>query len=229
MTPSSTSTRPLALTPVVSLWHQRFGYLGSFINRSLFFLGFSNIIADLTTMCHACKVGKNTRLPFLSSSTIVSAPFQIIHSDIWTFPVSSTSGFKYYLLFLDHYTHYTWVYPLHRKSDTFAKYLHFSAYVRTQFKCSIKALQCDNGGEYTSRAFLDHLAATGTDICFSCPHTSQQNGWAERMLRTINNLVRTLLIQASMPISFWVEALHTAVYTLNLLPSSAIQNNIPFT
>ena len=49
------------------------------------------------------------------------------------------------------------------------------------------------------------------------------------MLRTINNLVRTLLIQAHMPHSYWVEALHTTVYTLNLLPSSSIQNNIPYT
>lgn len=229
VTPSTTSTRPLALTAGVPPWHQRLGHPGSSINRSLFSLGFSNNNADLTTMCHACKVGKHTRLPFISSSTIVSAPFQIIHSDIWTSPVSSISGFKYYLLFLDHYTHYIWVYPLHRKNETFAKFLHFSAYVRTQFNCSIKALQCDNGGEYTSRAFLDHLASTGTNIRFSCPHTSQQNGRTERMLRTINNLVRTLLIQASMPMSFWVEALHTAAYTLNLLPSSAIQNNIPFT
>jgi hypothetical protein len=33
----------------------------------------------------------------------------------------------------------------------------------------------------------------------SCPYTSQQNGKAERMLRTINNVIRTFLFQASMP------------------------------
>lgn len=183
----------------------------------------------MTTLRHACKLGKRVRLPFSSSSTIVTEPFQIIHSDIWTSPVLSNSGYKYYLLFLDHFSHYIWVYPLHRKSDTYAKYLHFSAYVRTQFSASIKALQCDNGGEYTSRVFLDHLASAGTTIRFSCPHTSQQNGRAERMLRTINNLVRTLLIQANMLITFWVESLLTAVHTLNLLPSSSINNLIPFT
>ena len=63
--------------------------------------------------------GKNIRLPFSSSSTIVTEPFQIIHSDIWTSPVSSVSGFKYYLLFLDNFSHYIWVYPLRRKSDIF--------------------------------------------------------------------------------------------------------------
>ena len=49
------------------------------------------------------------------------------------------------------------------------------------------------------------------------------------MLRTINNLIRTLLIQENMPYHFWVEALHTAAHTLNLLPSSSINNLVPFT
>lgn len=49
------------------------------------------------------------------------------------------------------------------------------------------------------------------------------------MLRTINNMIRTLLFQASMPPEFWVEALHTATHILNILPSAAINNEIPYT
>ncbi|CAA7024771.1 unnamed protein product [Microthlaspi erraticum] len=49
------------------------------------------------------------------------------------------------------------------------------------------------------------------------------------MLRTINNLVQTLLIQAHMPHQYWAEALSTASYLLNILPSSAISNQISFT
>jgi hypothetical protein len=33
----------------------------------------------------------------------------------------------------------------------------------------------------------------------SCPSTSQQNGKAKRSLRTINNILRSLLFQASLP------------------------------
>nr|GEZ18346.1 ribonuclease H-like domain-containing protein [Tanacetum cinerariifolium] len=64
---------------------------------------------------------------------------------------------------------------------------------------------------------------------FSCPKTSQQNRKSEWMIRTINNVIRTLLFQAHLPPSFWVEALHMAAYLLNILPSSAIQNDIPCT
>lgn len=40
------------------------------------------------------------------------------------------------------------------------------------------------------------------------------------MIRTTNNIVRTLLSQASLPTTFWVEALHTTVYLLNIRPTS---------
>nr|GFB13276.1 ribonuclease H-like domain-containing protein [Tanacetum cinerariifolium] len=61
------------------------------------------------------------------------------------------------------------------------------------------------------------------------PCTSQQNGKSKRMLRTINNLIRTLLFQAHIPSSYWVEALNMVARLLNILPSTAINNGIPFT
>ena len=38
----------------------------------------------------------------------------------------------------------------------------------------------------------------------------QQNGKSERMIRTINNAIRSLLFQAHMAPAYWVEALHVA-------------------
>jgi len=61
----------------------------------------------------------------------------------------------------------------------------------------------------------------------SCPYTSPQNGKAERIIRTINNVVRSLLFQASMPPSYWVEALSTATVLLNILPTKTLQFSTP--
>jgi len=61
----------------------------------------------------------------------------------------------------------------------------------------------------------------------SCPYTSPQNGKAERMIRTTNDVVRTLLIQASLPPRFWAESLHTATYLLNRLPSTVFPAPTP--
>jgi hypothetical protein len=63
----------------------------------------------------------------------------------------------------------------------------------------------------------------------SCPYTSQQNGRAERSLRTINNILRSLLFQASLPSVYWVEALHTATYLVNRLPTKTLTFSTPYT
>jgi histone deacetylase 1/2 len=63
----------------------------------------------------------------------------------------------------------------------------------------------------------------------SCPYTSAQNGKAESILCTLNNSVRTLLLHASMPATYWAEALAAACYLLNRRPSSNIHNDIPYT
>lgn len=70
---------------------------------------------------------------------VVQSPFDIIHSDLWTSHIPSLSGIKYYVLFLDHLSHFLWVYPLHWKYDASSKFLHFREYVHTQFKYEIRA------------------------------------------------------------------------------------------
>jgi histone deacetylase 1/2 len=95
------------------------------------------------------------------------------------------------LVVLDDFSHYSWTFPLRNKSDTCAIIQNFVEFVRTQFHVTIQSMQCDNGGEFltnTLRAFFAHH-----EIAFrlSCPHTSPQNGKAERLIRTTNDIIRT--------------------------------------
>jgi histone deacetylase 1/2 len=62
---------------------------------------------------------------------------------------------------------------------------------------------------------------------FSCPHTSPQNGKAERKIRTINNIIRTLLAHASIPPSFWHHALQMATYLHSILPNKKLALQTP--
>jgi hypothetical protein len=65
----------------------------------------------------------------------------------------------------------------------------------------------------------------------SCPYTSPQNGKAEHIIRSVNNVIRTLLIQAFPPGRYWAEGLHTATYLLNRLSpnddSSCVSSSCP--
>jgi hypothetical protein len=61
----------------------------------------------------------------------------------------------------------------------------------------------------------------------SCPYMSPQNGKAEHIIRSVNNVICTLLIQAFLPGRYWAEGLHTAMYLLNHLPTTVIQAVCP--
>jgi histone deacetylase 1/2 len=88
-------------------------------------------------------------------------------------------------------------------------------------------MQSDNGGEFLTTALREYFSTHGISLRLSCPYTSPQNRRAERLIRTHNDIVRTLLFQASLPPHFWAEALLTANHLLNIRPSRAINNHTP--
>jgi hypothetical protein len=103
------------------------------------------------------------------------------------------------LVILNDFSHYSWTFPLRLKSDTFSTISNFFSYVRTQFGRTIRQVQCDNGREFDNSSTWAFFLTNDVKLRMSCPYTSPQNGKAERMLRTTNNIFRTLLLQASMP------------------------------
>ena len=115
-----------------SLWHQRLGHPG---HETLSKLAQSAAIkcTSSTTdgLCHACQLGRHIRLPFHASSSRASHMFQLLHCDLWTSPITSVSGHKYYIVILDDYSHYLWTFPLRLKSDTFPTLSNFFVYVHT--------------------------------------------------------------------------------------------------
>ena len=154
----SWSTALSATVSTTDVWHRLLGHPSPQALSSLAAHDFlSSCNNNVHTPCAACQLGRQPRLPFPSSSSRTFAPFQLIHCDLWTSPVVSFSGYQYYLILLDDYTHYSWSFPLRHKSDTSSTLQRFFSYVRTQYNVIIKALQCDNDGEFinsTLRTFF---------------------------------------------------------------------------
>ncbi|KAK1421243.1 hypothetical protein QVD17_23430 [Tagetes erecta] len=230
-------TKPTALVGITQdRWHQRLGHPGNSLLHSLKSSSSINFSKPNNTLCQSCVFGKSVKLPFYDSMNKTYLPFDIIHSDLWTSPVLSTSGHRYYILFLDDCTDFLWTYPITNKSQAYTAFTNFYNLINTQFERKIKQFQCDNGTEYTNNNFKQFCHINGMQFRFSCPHTSSQNGKAERKIRTINNMIRTILSQASLPSSFWHHALETATYLLNILrkkthkflsPTTLLYNVLP--
>jgi hypothetical protein len=112
LTPSSSDVAALAAVPhslavvAPTTWHRRLGHPGPDALSSLSQSSFIQCTSKKHDFCHACQLAKHIRLPFCSSSHCPEHPFDLIHLDLWTSPIVSVSGSKYYLVILDDYTHY---------------------------------------------------------------------------------------------------------------------------
>lgn len=215
-----------AISPL--LWHNRLGHPGDSILSSLRHNNFIECNrTSFSNVCQSCVFGKQVKLPFSSSTSCTELPFDLLHSDLWTSPVLSSAGHKYYILFLDDYSNFLWTFPIGKKSQVYSIFSSFSTMIHTQFERTIKCFQCDNGKEFDNEQFKLFCDNHGMVFRFSCPHTSSQNGKAERKIRSINNLTRTLLAHSSLPPSFWPHALQMATYLLNIIPSKLLSQKSP--
>ena len=174
-------------------WHRRLGRPGHEVMTKL-----ASVIPSCnkelsTSLCHACLLGRHVRLPFTTSTSRMSNNFDLIHCDLWTSPVVSVLDYKYYLVILDDCSHHLWTFPLRLKSDTFSTLANFFVHVTTQYGATIKAVQCDNGRVFDNSSARTFFLTHGAHLRMPCPYTSSQNGKAERIIRSTNDIIRSLL------------------------------------
>ena len=113
------------------------------------------------------------------------------------------------------------------KSEVAKVFQNFYTFVRTQFNASIKVLWSDNTKEYLSTTFKEFLDQQGIHHQTSCPYTPQQNGVADRKNRHLLEVTRALLMEQNVPTIFWGDAILTAAYLINRIPSKVLNYTTP--
>ena len=116
-------------------------------------------------------------------------------------------GYSYFITFTDDHSGLGYVYLIKYKSESFEKFKKFRNEVEKQTGKSIKVLRLDQGGEYISNEFLDHLKEIGILSQWTPSGTPQLNGVSERRNRTLLDMVRSMMSYTDLPISFWGYAL----------------------
>jgi transposase InsO family protein len=131
-------------------------------------------------------------------------------------------GGRYFITFIDDYTRYDHVYLISHKSEALAFFKKFIIFIKNQLDIKVKALRTDRGRKYLSDKFKQMCEEKGILRQLTIPYTPQQNGAAERRNRTLLEMVRSMMVQVNLSITFWGDALLTAVYILNHVPSKSI-------
>lgn len=204
--------------------HLNFGYLQKMRHR----LDIKSL-PEGELKCGSCILAKFSKLPFELDPKRCANPLDLIHTDVsGRITVENDFGYQYYVTFIDDYSRNGFTYLMKYKSETYAKFLEFKAWIEKETDRVIKRIRSDNGGEYTSKEFESHLIGEGIQINRTCPRNPQQNPVAERKNRSLCETARVCLLAANLPSRFWPSALMYADYTGNRIPNASIGFQIPY-
>src|SRR5882762_8726277 len=181
-------------------------------------------------MCPACAKGKATRASFpASKSGHADKVLGLVHSDLWgPAPVQTITGTHYVITFTDDKSRWVWVAFLKRKSDAFTAFKEWLIFVEKQTGQQLRIFRTDNGGEFITKVWRKFMKDRGIHHETTSPDTPEQNGDAEHQNRSIFDRIRTVLIDAGLPLSMFAEAVNYIVYTKNRNSTSALTNTTPY-
>ncbi|GAQ93102.1 hypothetical protein KFL_012990020 [Klebsormidium nitens] len=187
-------------------------------------------------VCEPYIMGKQTResFPRESDSKESTEPLELVHMDVCgPMPVASPGGCRWLATFLDDYTKLSVVQPLKKKSEVTEATERVFARLELQSGKKVKSVQTDRGGEDVNEKMTAFLGKKGTVQRTTAGHSPEQNGSAERLNRTLEERARALLEDAGLGGEaralledaglggeYWAEAMVTANYTRNRVPSS---------
>ena len=97
----------------------------------------------------------------------------------------------------------------------------------TQYAVYVLKTEADNGGEYTSKEFMDFCKGKGIVIEYTPPYTPQLNGVSERMNRTLCEKAKAMLAEAKLPKFLWSEAVRTAAFLTNRTATVTLPDKTP--
>nr|GEX27893.1 putative ribonuclease H-like domain-containing protein [Tanacetum cinerariifolium] len=88
-------------------------------------------------------------------------------------------------------------------------------------------IRSDNGGEFVNTSMKEFCQKGGIIHQTSCAHTPEQNEVSERKNHFLLEITCALMIESHVPKYFWPEALATATYLVNRLPTRPLGLKTP--
>jgi hypothetical protein len=142
-----------AIKPSTSRWHSRLGHPSFFVVERVVKNNGLPCVSDESpnSMRDSCLRAKSHQLPYPKSTSVSSAPLDLIFSDVWGPAPTSVGRHTYYVSFIDDYSKYTWIYLVKKKSDVFQVFHDFQSLVERKFNKKIIAIcRMDLPGPTTS-------------------------------------------------------------------------------
>ena len=210
-----------ALVTSLRTWHERLAHVSRETIKRMVRDGSADGLPaefddDQDFFCDGCVKGKMTKLPFADAEKRECKPGEFLHTDVCgKMEEPSLSGSLYYVLFKDDASAYRKVFTMKTKDEQLKCMMSMIRDVKAETGNDVRWIRVDNGGEYISNDVREYLTANKIVLETPAPYTHEQNGKAEREIRTLTSLCRSMLEAKSLPKSLWAEAIMTAAYVMN--------------
>ena len=195
-----------------------------------------------TPLCSTCIYAKQARRPWRNKPpksrqqvTTNLQPGDVVSVDQMVSPTAgfiaqmtgilTTKRYKYATVYVDQASRlgYTFIQKTATAEETIKGKIAFELYSLSQ-GVKVKAYHADNG-IFRANAWVNHCNQSNQTITYAAVNAHHQNGIAERRIRELQNMTRTMLIHAAkrwpscITANLWPYALRQATEILNSSPS----------
>jgi transposase InsO family protein len=214
------------IIPSSLLWHAIFGHINFDSLRLLRKNGVFGLPISPRKLkqCDACILGKHNNQPFHDSTSRACRKLELIHSNLCDpMYVPSANGNRYIMNFIHDYTNMCLMYLFKDKSQAFETFKKFHVWIQNGSQSHIDSLHTNNGREYTSNEFKIYRHQHGIKHQTTVPYNPQQKNMAEKMNRTLLNMVHSMMFFKNVKLMSWHDAVLCAVYVKNMCPSHSLK------
>lgn len=165
--------------------------------------------------CDACLLGKSKLKISRQPQTRVQDAGWKFHVDTQPMKPTGPNGENYWLPIVDDATRFIEVIMLKPKSDAYHKLTAFCGKIKLLIGSHPGIWRLDSGSEF--KEFITWGKKQGMTFEVSPPYTAEPNGTVERSGGHINDIQRTMIIDAMTTEDMWPYATETAIYINNQL------------
>ena len=158
------------------LWHGRLGHVNFHSVKLLPEKGLVEGVPAIEhpyQICRNCLVAKQTRTSYPRVARWrAQKKLELVHVDLCG-PItpSTAGGNRYFMLLIDDYTRWTYVYVLKTKDQALGVFVKFRAEAENITGERIKTLRSDRGGEFLAAAFREECEKAGIQRHLTAPYS----------------------------------------------------------
>ena len=240
---SCLAIRDIPKSDALRLLHVRLGHLNVDAIKTMVTEGMVDGIpkdldfSGVSLSCPHCLSGKATRLPYPSVKPSIRdgrdpltmrVGDELVSDSFGPITPISRNGNRHVVEFIDVASRFAFMFAIPSLDHIVAKFVYVRNLLQTQCGVKIRLFHCDGHGSYASSEFLKILEMDGTLRKIRAPYCPEQNAIAERRVRTVVEMARTMLLHSCIPIEYWEDAVYHANYVRNRVATRSIKGKTPF-